>query len=126
MILSRALRQHVRRNGFRAKKGADQIGADDTIPFLFFHLFDRAGGENSRVIDKNVQSTEFLKRPGNCCAHRLFVGNVGLHRQRRTAAGDNFFLHRSCCRSIELRDDNLRPFAGHAQSNRSADPLPAP
>ena len=62
------LREQMRHDCFRAEKRTDQVRPDDAIPLFLLHLFDRARGKNTRVVNENIHAAVFVQCDMN---HRL-------------------------------------------------------
>src|ERR1041385_935763 len=110
---SGTLREQMRHHCSRAEKSADQVSANDPIPLLLCHLFDRACGKNASVVDENIHVAVFVERVVDHPPHRFLIGYIRI--KCRCFAADTFDLSLDSTRIclIEIRDHQRRSLASH-------------
>ena len=82
---------HARPDGLRAIGRADQVHVEDELEIRHLHLGEGLVAQHAGVVDEDVDAPPHLFGARNHRGDLLEIGDVGGVRDRRPAAGANFF-----------------------------------
>jgi hypothetical protein len=112
--------EHLTDERARAQKGAAEVRVDDAVPVIDRHVFDQRLGEDSGIVDEDVDPSESSERRVRHRPHTFLVTHIRLDEQSRATVcpdagedlGGMYFFH-------FVRDDEV----GALTCERDRDPL---
>jgi hypothetical protein len=112
---------HVRRHGLDREQGGFQIDGHEPIEFFLRHTQQRGAAKDARIVDEDVDMTEFLHGGGRHPFNVAPLTDIDVNEWLTQSSG-GLLQHGS----IDIREQHPRPFfdkaAGYREPNAAGGP----